>query len=187
MRSLLVVLMLALFISPVAAQDEPPAISQSNRNDFFIPEAILVKYSMEKGKGDVWMKVYDNYSEGAPIQRINDIRWQATNKEEAQKWYKENTSFLSEGGKEITSMIRKPAGVDEWKVYGASESILQLLNAMGTDQNQYFFTFTVDQYIAKIFVATSSKLSVQDAWVLAKEGLRATLTAAGKKVFAGML
>ncbi|MCC7401248.1 MAG: hypothetical protein IT214_07160 [Chitinophagaceae bacterium] len=187
MRTLLTALLMAACISPVAAQDELPAISKSNRNDFFIADVILQKYNLKTGQTDEWMKVYNNLSDNGSIQRANDIRWQAQDKETAQKWYRENTSLLGEGGREITSMIPKPVGVDEWNVYGESESMQKMIKSLGLDQNQYFFTFSVDQYVAKIFVATSSQLSVQDAWKFAKEGLRATLIAAGKKTIAGLL
>jgi hypothetical protein len=159
--------------------DELPAIS-TNSKDFFIPAAICAKYKLEAGEADDFMKVYSNLTEGATIQRVNDIRWQAKDKAEAMKWYKDNTGLLSEKADDITSQLSKPAGVDAWNVYGQSKEMKEMMKSLGVEQNHYNFTFTVDQYVAKIFVATSGKHTLQEAWQFAKEGLKATLRAAGK-------
>lgn len=159
--------------------DELPAISRNNK-DFFIPAPSLKKYSLEAGQADDWMKVYNNLAEGATIQRVNDIRWQAKDKAEAAQWYKDNATLLSEKADDITSQLSKPSGVDSWNVYGQSKEIKEMMKSLGVEQNHYNFTFSVDQYVAKIFVATSGKQTLQDAWQLAKEGLKATLKAAGK-------
>ncbi|HYM93146.1 MAG TPA: hypothetical protein VET23_03340, partial [Chitinophagaceae bacterium] len=123
----------------------------------------------------------------ATIQRVNDIRWQAENKNEADKWYLANSKLLGEEGKDITTDLAKPAGIDEWNVYGANENIRKMMEAMGVKQKQYCFTFTVEQYIAKIFIGAYENQTLQDVWKLAKEGVRATLSAAGKKKLADLL
>lgn len=102
-------LFLLLFLiqsSSIFAQggDELPAIS-TNSKDFFIPAAICTKYKLEAGQADEIMKVYNNLAEGATIQRVNDIRWQAKDKAEAMKWYKDNTDLLSEKADDILSLI----------------------------------------------------------------------------------
>lgn len=167
--------------SSIFGQDggELPAIT-TNGKDFFIPANICTKYKLEAGQADDIMKVYNNLSEGATIQRVNDIRWQAKDKAEAMKWYKDNTDLLSEKADDITSQLSKPAGVDSWNVYGQSKEMKEMMKSLGIEQNHYNFTFTVDQYVAKIFVATSGKQTLQEAWQFAKEGLKATLRAAGK-------
>ncbi|MEI9946576.1 MAG: hypothetical protein WDN26_20430 [Chitinophagaceae bacterium] len=185
---LLITLIAAMTLSVHAfSQDELPAISQSNSKDFFIPASVSKKYSLEKGQEDEWMIVYNNMGDDATIQRVNDIRWQGKTKEAAEKWYDESKQLLSEGSDDITSQMTKPAGVGKWNVYGMNKQMKKMMDAMGVKQNQYNFTFTVDKYVAKIFVSTSEKQTVQDAWKYAKEGLRAMLTASGKKSIADSL
>ena len=166
--------------------DELPAISVNNK-DFFIPPSICKKYKLESGQADDLMKVYNNLAEDATIQRVNDIRWQAKDKAEAEQWYKDNTSLLGEKAEDITSQLPKPPGVDNWNVYGQSKEMKEMMKSLGVEQNHYNFTFTVDQYVAKIFVATSGKQTLKDAWQLAKEGLKATLKAAGKPKIADLV
>jgi hypothetical protein len=181
MKILLLCLLLAVGIAPLAAQDEPPAISQSNRNDFFISDAVVRKYNLQLGQHDEWMKVYNYTSADYTIFRVNDIRWQAATRDAAIRWYINNPRTLSEGGKNLTSEIPKPAGVDQFNAYGGNEENTKMMEALGLKQNQFCFTFTVDQFIGKIFVSTTDKLNVHDAWRFAKDGVRATLAAAGKK------
>jgi hypothetical protein len=179
MRLLFLLLLLQSGSIFAQAGNELPAIS-ANSKDFFIPAAICQKYKLEAGQTDEWMKIYNNMADGATIQRVNDIRWQAKDKAEAGNWYKDNTALLSENADNITSQLSKPPGVDNWNVYGQSTKMKELMKSLGIEQNHYNFTFTVDQYVAKIFVATSGKQTLKDAWQLAKEGLKATLKAAGK-------
>lgn len=178
---------LAFSLCGFAQPDELPAISQSNKNDFFIPGTVCKKYNLEKGQEDEWMIVYNNFTDDATVQRVNDIRWQATTKEAAEKWYDQSSQLLSEGSEDITSQLSKPAGTGKWNVYGMNKEMKKMMESLGIKQNQYNFTFTVDQYVAKIFVATSEKQTLQDAWNFAKEGLRAILSAAGKKKLAELL
>jgi|GEM_PF-5641366 len=172
--------------SAFAQDDELPAIYMNNK-DFFIPPAVCKKYNLVTTQSDNKMKVYGNFADSASIQRLNDIRWMAKDKEEAQKWYKDNISLLSEKADDITSQLSKPPGVDSWNLYGQSKEMKELMKSLGVEQNHYYFTFTVDQYVAKIFVATSIKKTLQDAWQLAKEGLIATLKAAGKPKLAELV
>jgi hypothetical protein len=187
MKSILALLLLCSSTLFAQTGAELPAISQANHNDFFIPDTACKKYKLELGQNDDWMKVYNNFTDNATIERVNDIRWQAKDKAEAMKWYKENTALLSEGADDITSQLSRPVGVDSWTVYGASKSMREMMKSLGVAQNQYNFTFTVDQYIVKIFVATTEKQTLKDAWQFAKEGLKATLTAAGKKKLADLV
>jgi hypothetical protein len=172
------------------AQDtvELPAIT-TNSNNFFIPEALYQKHNMEKGESDAWMKVFTSRTIGTDsgLQRVNDIRWQAKDKAGAIQWYKANRKLLSEDAQDITNQVSKPAGVDSWNVYTQSKEMSDLMKSMGIGQNHYNFTFTVDKYVAKIFVATSVKQTVKDAWQFAKEGLKAILTAAGKPELAKLV
>ena len=152
-----------------------------------MPSAVCKKYQLEAGQANDVMKVYNNFADSAAIQRVVDIRWQAKDKAEAQKWYKDNSSLLSEKSDDISSQLSKPPGVDSWNVYGQSKEMKEMMKSLGVEQNHYFFTFTVDQYVAKIFVATSIKKTLQDAWQMAKEGLKATLQAAGKPKLAELV
>ncbi len=187
MKTFLSGLMLVICINLANAQNEPPAISQPNRNSFFIANNVLQQYNLQLGQNDEYMKVYNNESDQAPVIRVNDIRWQAADKDAAINWYRSNTKTLSEDGKDLSYSISKPVGVDEWNVYGASESNQRMMDALGLKQQQFCFTFTVDQYIGKIFISTNENQNIKDAWALAREGLRATLDASGKKILAGML
>jgi hypothetical protein len=166
--------------------DKLHAISVDGQ-DFFIPPSVCKKYNLEAGQADNIMKVYNNFADSAPIQRVNDIRWEAKNKEQAIKWYNDNKTLLSEKAEEITDQLAQPAGVDSWNVYGQSKELKEMMKAMGVEQNHYNFTFTVGQFVAKIFVATSAKQTLQDAWKFAKEGLKATLIAVGKPKLAERL
>ncbi len=166
---------------------ELPAIAAKNGTAFFIPSVICKKYKLEAAKGDAWMKVYNNLADKAAVQRVNDIRWQATTKAAAIEWYNNNGKMLNEDGNDITDAVTKPAGVDAWNVYEASEEMKNMMEAMGVKQNQFTFTFTVDKYVAKIFVGMADGKSVADAWKFAKEGLKATLKAAGKPKLAALL
>jgi hypothetical protein len=181
---------LFLLILPVSlfaqGSSELPGISV-NSKEFFIPESVCQKYNLEAGQADNVMKVYNNFSDSAAIQRVNDIRWEAKNKEQAIKWYKDNAALLSEKGEDITDQLPKPAGVESWNVYGQSKEMKEMMKSLGVEQNHYNFTFSVDQFVAKIFVATSGKQTLQDAWKFAKEGLKATLIAVGKPKLAERL
>src|SRR4051812_46311465 len=42
---------------------ELPAITASNADAFFIPDAICKKFNVTKAQGDAWMKVYNNVQE----------------------------------------------------------------------------------------------------------------------------
>ncbi len=172
------------------AQDdtELPAIT-TNSKDFFIPEAICKKYNLEMGQSDEWMKIYNSPATGkdSGIQTVNDLRWQAKDKAEAIQWYKTNTKLLAEDGEEITNRLSKPVGVDSWNVYGQSKAMSEMMKSLGVPQNHYYFTFTVDKYVVKIFVAASVKQTIKDAWQFAKEGLKATLKAAGKPELAKLV
>lgn len=169
------------------AQTELPAIDLTTKADFFIPSATTDKYALTQAQDDDFMKVYNNLAADATVQRVNDIRWMAAGKNEADDWYKTNKKLLSEGGDDITTSIKKPAGTGQWNVYTASKQMREMLESFGVKQNHFYFTFTVDRFVAKIFIATSDKQQVTDAWLLAKEGLRATLMAAGKKELARQL
>jgi hypothetical protein len=184
-------LLLLLFVIQSASafaqiDNELPAIANNN-NSFFISVAVCKKFNLEAGQTDEYMRVYNSPSLDAGIQRVTDIRWQGKDKAEAMQWYKANTKFLSEDGDDITNQMTKPTGADSWNIYGQSDQTKKLMKAMGVEQNQYNFTFTVDKYVAKIFVSTSVKETLKDAWQFAKEGLKATLIAAGKPEMAKLV
>ena len=166
---------------------ELPAITSSNAAAFFIPESVCKKFNITEAKGDAWMKVYNNMEENAKLQRVNDIRWQATSKEEAVQWYKDNKAMLSENGKEVTDQLSMPAAVDAWNVYEANESMKKMMKSMGMKQNQYTYIFVVGKYVAKIFVGTNEATSLKESWVFAKEGLKAILRASGNPKMAELV
>ena len=159
---------------------EFPAISLKNHDAFFIPSRIIQKYKLEASKSDDWMKVYNKKNTKTFIQRVNDIRWQAKDQLAALAWYTANGKLLNENARDISEKLLKPAGVAAWNIYEASDEMKKLMESMDIKQNQYTFTFVVDKYVAKIFVGTDNDKTVSDAWIFAKEGLKATLKAAGK-------
>ncbi len=187
MRKLFLLLAAWVMYGTVLQAQELPAIAGKNGAAFFIPAPVCKKYKLEAAQGDAWMKVYNNLADKAIVQRVNDIRWQAESKTAAVDWYNDNGKLLNEGGHDITTILKKPAGVDAWNVYEASEEMKNMMEAMGIKQNQYTFTFTVDKYVAKIFVGVPGDKGVMDAWKFAKEGLKATLKAAGKPKLAALL
>jgi hypothetical protein len=187
MRKVFMLLAILVLCGNMMQAQELPAIAGKNGTAFFIPSVVCEKYKLEPAQGDAWMKVYNNLSDKAVVQRVNDIRWQATNKAAATEWYNNNGKMLNEGGHDITGTVAKPAGVDAWNVYEASEEMKSMMEAMGVKQNQYTFTFTVDKYVAKIFVGVPDDKNVMDAWKFAKEGVKAALKAAGKPKLAALL
>jgi hypothetical protein len=187
MRKLVMLMSFMVLSGSMLQAQELPAPSGKNSPAFFVPAVVCKKYKLEAAKGDAWMKVYNNLADDAAVQRVNDIRWQATNKAAAVSWYNDNGKMLNEGGHDITASVAKPAGVDAWNVYEASKEMQDMMEAMGVKQHQYTFTFVVDKYVAKIFVGTSESKSVEDAWKFAKEGLKATLKAAGKPKLAALV
>ena len=166
---------------------ELPAIKSPNANDFFIPAAVCAKFKVTQGKGDEWMKVYNDLEPGAKLQRVNDIRWEAKSAAEAAAWYKNNMKMLSEGSKDVTAQFAKPVGVKEWNVYEASDAMKKMMASLGVPQNQYIYTFTVDKYVAKIFMGTNDATSLKESWSFAKEGLIALLKASGNPKMAGLV
>lgn len=178
---------LLLCSSLVMAQTELPAIAAAKRAAFFIPAITCSQYKLEPAKGDAWMKVYNNMGEGATVQRVNDIRWQGTNKANALAWYKANGKILNEGGKDITGSLTHPTGLDAWNVYRPSEEMDNMMEAMGIKQVQYTFTFVVDKYVGKIFVGAAEGQTLEQVWQFAKEGIKATLKAAGKPKLAALI
>ena len=89
--------------------NELPAIVNNN-NSFFISVAVCKKFNLEAGQTDEYMRVYNSPSLDAGIQRVNDIRWQATTKEAAIAWYNANINMLSEEGKDVTDQLTTPLG-----------------------------------------------------------------------------
>ncbi len=164
----------------IARVQELPAISTANKDQFFIPVTSLEKYQLKQVQRDDWMRVYNNLADEAVVQRLNDIRWQAASPKAAVKWYSDNTRLLGEGGQDITAQVSRPQGVDEWNVYGMSKEMKELMESLGIKQEHYCFTFTVGQYAGKIFVAAAGGRSAAEAWALAREGVKATLEAAGR-------
>jgi hypothetical protein len=166
---------------------ELPAIKSANADAFFIPASVCKQYNITKAQGDAWMKVYNNAEENAKLQRVNDIRWEAATKEEALQWYKDNSTMLSESGKDITNQLTRPAAVDAWNVYETNEKMKQLMASMGMKQNQYTYTFVVGKYVAKIFVGTNEATSLKESWTFVKEGLKAILRASGNPKLAELV
>lgn len=174
-------LMLLFGLSTFAQDTELPAISQQNKNNFFIPASVCEKYKLEAANGDAWMKVYNNLADDATVQRLNDIRWQAPSKKDALTWYSNNLQMLSEGGEDITGKTKKPAGVDTWNVYEANAKMKQMMAAMGIKQKQYTFTFIVNKYVAKVFVGLDNKQTLADGMAIAEQAVKAVVKAdAGK-------
>ncbi len=186
MKQLLLCIISSFLVSALTAQ-ELPAISKTNKADFFIPASACSKYKLKAGQTDDWMKVYNNLGDDATIQRVNDIRWEAKTKDEATRWFDQNKKMLGEDGKDITDQLSKPTGIDQWIVYGASESMTRMMEAMGIKQKQYNFTFSIDNYVGKIFVAAADNQTLKDAWNFAREGVKATLKAAGKPKLADLI
>ncbi len=184
-------LLLASFLccATIFAQNaELPAINAKNALAYFIPATTCAKYKLVAAEGnDALMNVYNNLTENATIQRVNDIRWQAKTKAEAIEWYKNNAAMLNEGAKDITEKLTSPVGVDIWNVYEANDETKKMMESMSIPQNHYYFTFVVDKIVAKIFVAATEKVSLTDAWNFAKKGLIATLKASGKTKLAGLV
>ncbi|MBL0146550.1 MAG: hypothetical protein IPP48_13245 [Chitinophagaceae bacterium] len=177
-----------LFCTNIFSQNaELPAITTQNAQTFFIPNATCIKYKLIAGNSDAWMKVYNNTAETATIQRVNDIRWQATAKTKAIEWYKNNAALLNEGAKDISGKLNPPVGVDAWNVYEANDEMQSMMEAMGIKQKQYTFTFVVDKIVAKIFIGANEKVTLAQAWQFAKHGLIATLKASGKTKLAQLV
>ena len=165
-----------MFFLPVFAQKDLAPISK-NKNAFYIPGDVLKKYGLKLGQDDGFMRVYNNLSDIAPIQRVNDLRWQAKNQGQALKWYSDQHKMLSENGDEITLQITKPKGLDCWNIYTSNLGYKKLMKGLGLEGSFFIFTFTCNKYVGKIFVATGGSQTVHDAWKLANEGIQATLKA----------
>lgn len=178
MRTILTVL-LCCFTMSIFAQ-VLPAVDTDKRAACFIPASALKRFQLKEGKSDDFMKVHNNLAKNAAIQRVNDLRLQAESPEAALAWYKSHSSLLNEDGKEIVNVIAKPAGVDAFNVYGTNEANEQMMKGLDIAQTHYYFTFVIDKYVCKIFIAAQSKKTVKDAWALAKEGIKAQLIAAGR-------
>ena len=178
MKNFFLLLTLAAFLTTNAQEELPPV--SANGIKFFVPAETIEKYKLKSANDDEWMKTYNSKENNAAVQRLVDIRWEAKTKAEAQEWFNANKKLLGEGGDDITSQLIQPAGTDGWKVYTTSKENKKLFEAMGVKQNQYSFTFTVDRYVAKIFIATDEHQSLSDAWELGAEGLRAVLQAVAK-------
>jgi hypothetical protein len=170
-----------------AQNKELPALKAANAAAFFIPASVCKKFKLEPAKGDAWMKVYNNLEDGAKLQRVNDIRWQASSKDEALTWYAANSDLLGEKGKDVTDQVTRPVGVDAWNVYEPGEEMQRMMEGMGVKQNQYTYTFVVDKYVAKIFVGVNDATSLKESWSFVKEGLKALLKASGKPKLAALI
>ncbi|GAB2811458.1 hypothetical protein [Ferruginibacter profundus] len=192
MKKLWKLLTVVLFLQTAATAQqnnntELPAITAANARAFFIPATVCSSFKITEAKGDAWMKVYNNTAGDAKLQRVNDIRWQAASKEEALQWYQDNITMLSEGGKDITDQVSKPAGVAAWNVYEASDAMKKMMAGMGIKQNQYTYTFVADKYVAKIFVGVNDATSLKETWSFVKEGLIAVLKASGNPKLASLV
>jgi hypothetical protein len=183
MKVMFYMLFTALFLgNSILAQNELPAIATENKNDFYIPKATLLALKMLPGKGDAWMKLHNaetNALNGAT--RINDIRWQAKNTNDASVWMLKNINMLNENGENLTKQIAKPNGVVAFNVYGLSKELKDMNASLGLDMALYNFVFTVNKYIGKIVVSGNQKMTILDAYKIAKTGIDATIKAASKK------
>ncbi len=182
MKRILSILYL-FFISFCNAQNNELTAITKNKDAFFIPKNITTKYNLTPLQGDDLMKVYNNETKDykGGVTRLNDIRWQAPNANDAGIWILMNSKLLTEGNKDITSQIAKPKGVIAWNVYETSNEQKEMIKSMGIDLQYYVFIFSVDKYVGKIFVSTTSKLTVKNAYTLALEGIKATIKAAKQK------
>lgn len=160
---------------------ELPAIMAGNKSNFYVPANVLKLHKLQPAKGDSWMKVYNATTEVKnAIVRLNDIRWQAANANEAGVWVLNNFGMLSENGEAITNEIEKPTGVDVWSAFGMGKKAKELNDAFGIAFTTYNFIFSVDKYVGKIFISGNAAMTVNEAFAIAKTGINATIAASKK-------
>lgn len=132
----------------------------------FLPQTLLAKYKlrrvMARGNFQVWL----NSNHKALIQRVVDVRWLFKTAAAAQVFYKKNIKRISEGAREIQSHGINGVAGDLRVFHKGPDS--RLLKSLKLRLNMYFFVFSVDRALAKVFVVGAERLTLQQAAPLAR-------------------
>ncbi|MEP7256544.1 MAG: hypothetical protein ABI666_12265 [Ferruginibacter sp.] len=165
------------------------AVIKKNADAFYIPAATIKKFNFKATTGSPGRKAYENLANPKLIV-LDDYRWEAASRDEALSWYNDKLNMLEYLGgndKDITNKMSSPVGVDAWNVYEMNDEAKKMGEIMGLKQSAYSFTFIVDRYVAKIYIQVDAVATLKEAWDLAKEGLKATLSASGKTSLAAQV
>jgi hypothetical protein len=150
-------------------------------DNLFIADAFFAKYNLTLGpQTSPHIKDWSSMDRANKFGVVDDIRWEFDDAAKAADYHAKNLKVNSESGLEIQSRIYIP-GVMNLHVYRESKSITDLNKEMGIDTKEFYFLFTIDKVVAKVFVSVNGDVSADDASVFPKEAAKTIKKALGIK------
>ena len=170
------------FISKTAVAFKPgnPDGHEQIADNLFIADAFFVKYNLTLGpRTSPHIRDWSTIDRTSKIGVVDDVRWEFDNAEKAAEYHAKNLKVNSESGLEIQAKIYIPGALN-LHIYRESKSITDLNKEMGIDTKEFYFLFTIDKVVAKVFVSVNGDVSVNDASVFAIEAAKTIKKALGK-------
>ena len=158
------------------------SITAINAQDHFIPknkwsEKFYISDDYAKSKGlklvetNDLLKAWNAEEENATIFRVVDIRFYFKDAAEAKKYLEDNIKELSEDGDAIKETIAIDKA-NNLKCFTENEAMRQMNKAFGIESYMYFYLFTIDNYVAKVFVNTTKQVAASEAADFAREAAK---------------
>jgi len=147
---------------------------------FFVADTFMAQNGLQlKSDENPHMRVWYNPLKTSKYKTVNDIRIGFENHKAALKFFKKNLKGNSENGTEIHPSLVIP-GISDLHVYKESDQMVKDNKVSGLNQRYYFFLFLVDYVYVKVFVATDTSTTVEEAAVFAKEAAKTMHLVFGK-------
>ena len=170
MKKILLIVGVLLSITTINAQDH--FIPKDKWSDkFYISDDYAKSKGLKLVETNELLKAWNAEDENATIFRVVDIRFYFKTAAEAKKYLEDNIKELSEEGDAIKETI-KIDKTNNLKCYTENEAMRQMNKAFGIDSYMYFYLFTIDNYVAKVFVNTTKQISANDAADFAREAAK---------------
>jgi hypothetical protein len=168
-RSFLIILV-ALCSFAVAAQEHSIPKEKWSKS-FFISDEFCAAKGLKPSETNTLLRVWNGNTKGEGLSRVVDIRWYFAKPQEAAQYLTDNIKELSENGDELTTgiTIKDAANL---RVFRESAGMRKLNEGLGTTIYMYYFLFTVDNCVAKVFVSTEKKISTEQAADFAREAAK---------------
>jgi hypothetical protein len=155
------------------------AAPQTPDSSLFLGEKELQPFGVKslESKPNPHMKMWTNSDAKADISRIIDIRWLFPTAADAQYFHVTTIRENSESSQPVTQLNIPSFGQNLLVFMRGSDD--PMLKAMKLDMHMYYFLFYHDKVVAKVFIAGSSKLKLEDAAKIGR--LAAEMLASGKE------
>ncbi len=170
MKRILILLTLLVSFTCLNAQDH--FIPKDKWSDkFYISDDYAKSKGLKLVETNELLKAWNAEEDTATVFRVVDICFWFKDAAEAKKYLEDNIKELSEEGDAIKETIKidKAGNI---KCYTENEAMRQMNKAFGIDSYMYFYLFTIDNYVAKVFVNTTKQISANDAADFAREAAK---------------